>query len=218
MEQQITFDFAQKIYNEHIDEEFDRWFQNISSVTPVPSILLIDQDLALRAYDEYSKRESKRKYDAILAKYNIKASGEYIDIPIQEAKMLATRAIDKAFNTHFISVYTENMGSDMLSVDSGLYRRAKQKYEARMKHEERLAETARLNNIGIACEKAGDIDGAIAAYEECAKLQYPAEHCYERLRILYKKRKDFENMERAISLRQSAYYDEWEEYCHATME
>lgn len=141
-------------------------------------------------------------------------SGIYIKVETEEAKELSTQALDKAFCNHFISVYTENFGDSFLMVDSGLYERAKAKYEARLKHEKRLNETCRLNNIGIACEKAGDIDGAIAAYEECAKLQYPADHCYNRLRIIYKKRKDFENMKRVMDMHESSFYDEWEEYCH----
>ena len=141
-------------------------------------------------------------------------SGIYIKVETEEAKELSTQALDKAFCNHFISVYTENFGDSFLMVDSGLYERAKAKYEARLKHEKRLNETCRLNNIGITCEKAGDIDGAIAAYEECAKLQYPADHCYNRLRIIYKKRKDFENMKRVMDMHESSFYDEWEEYCH----
>lgn len=82
---------------------------------------------------------------------------------------------------------------------------AKRVFDEHIEEERKLSETARLNNIGIACEKAGDIESAIAAYEECAAIGYPAEHCYERLRIIYKKRKDFANMQRAIDMKFKAY-------------
>ena len=153
----------------------------------------------------------KQKMDYWLSK---EPSGNYIRVPLNEAKEIAIKALDKAFNTHFISAYIEEKDAAFIDVDEGLFKRAEQKYEARLKHEKRLNETCRLNNIGIACEKAGDIDGAIAAYEECAKLQYPADHCYNRLRIIYKKRKDFENMKRVMDMHESSFYDEWEEYCH----
>lgn len=62
----------------------------------------------------------------------------------------------------------------------------------------RLAETAAANNKGIALEKKGDIDGAIAVYEENVSRGYPAAHSYQRLMILYRKRGDYDNEIRVI--------------------
>lgn len=62
-----------------------------------------------------------------------------------------------------------------------------------------LQNCASLNNIGIAKEKAGDIDGAIRIYEENVAQEYPATHSYDRLMILYRKRKDYDNEIRIIS-------------------
>lgn len=78
------------------------------------------------------------------------------------------------------------------------YKAAKSYYEANIKEEQLLAETSNLNSKGIALEKEGKIDEAIAVYEQCATLGYRASHCYERLRILYKKRKDYDNMARIM--------------------
>jgi hypothetical protein len=63
-----------------------------------------------------------------------------------------------------------------------------------------LNNTARLNNEGIAFEKSGKIEQAINIYESNIKIGYPATHSYERLMILYHKRKDFENEKRVIEI------------------
>ena len=62
-------------------------------------------------------------------------SGKYIRVPLDKAKEVATKALDKAFNTHFISAYIEEKDAAFIDVDEGLFKRAEQKYEARLKHE-----------------------------------------------------------------------------------
>lgn len=62
----------------------------------------------------------------------------------------------------------------------------------------RLNATVELNNKGIALEKNGDVPAAIATYEECIKLRYPATHAYWRLAVLYRKAKDKDNELRVI--------------------
>lgn len=59
-----------------------------------------------------------------------------------------------------------------------------------------LAETAEANNRGIALEKEGRIDEAIAVYEENVSRGYPAAHSYQRLMVLYRKRGDLTNERR----------------------
>lgn len=54
------------------------------------------------------------------------------------------------------------------------------------------------NNNGIACEKGGDIDGAIRNYEENIEDNTTTLHPYERLMILYRRRKDYDNELRII--------------------
>ncbi|MCH7411103.1 hypothetical protein MM239_16980 [Belliella sp. DSM 111904] len=61
-----------------------------------------------------------------------------------------------------------------------------------------LRKTAELNNKGIDLEKKGYIDEAITVYEENIKLGYPASHSYERLMILYSKKKDYKKEKRTI--------------------
>lgn len=64
--------------------------------------------------------------------------------------------------------------------------------------EERLNATVILNNKGVALEKSGEVPAAIATYEECIKLRYPATHAYWRLAVLYRKAKDRDNELRVI--------------------
>jgi hypothetical protein len=74
----------------------------------------------------------KQKMDYWLSK---EPSGNYIRVPLNEAKEIAIKALDKAFNTHFISAYIEEKDAAFIDVDEGLFKRAEQKYEARLKHE-----------------------------------------------------------------------------------
>ena len=65
--------------------------------------------------------------------------------------------------------------------------------------EEQLNNCATLNNYGIKLEKSGQIDAAIEVYENNIKDEcYPATHSFDRLIILYRKRKDYQNEQRVI--------------------
>ena len=61
-----------------------------------------------------------------------------------------------------------------------------------------LHKTADLNNTGIAYEKSGNIPQAIKTYEECVAIGHDAPHAYDRLMILYRKAKDYNNEIRVI--------------------
>ena len=64
----------------------------------------------------------------------------------------------------------------------------------RIERENRLFRCTELNNRGMALEKHGEIDEAIATYEQNILPDcYPALHSYDRLLVLYRKRKDYEN-------------------------
>lgn len=60
--------------------------------------------------------------------------------------------------------------------------------------------TAELNNIGTKYEKEGNIEKAIETYEKNVSLGYTATHSYDRLCIIYRKQKDYENEIRIINL------------------
>lgn len=75
---------------------------------------------------------------------------------------------------------------------------------------ELLCPTVELNNRGIQQEKDGLIDEAIATYEECIQIGYPAHHAYKRLMVLYSKRGDKENELRVTKLAIDKFPDEIE--------
>lgn len=72
------------------------------------------------------------------------------------------------------------------------YNQIVKNYETQQRNEQTLFACAELNNKGIAHEKADEIDLAIETYEKNIKLRYPATHSYERLMILYRKRKEYQ--------------------------
>ena len=66
--------------------------------------------------------------------------------------------------------------------------------------EDNFDKSSRLVNIGIDLEKEGMIDEAINVYEKSIIYRLPIKHPYERLAILYRKRKDYENEIRVIKI------------------
>jgi len=63
-----------------------------------------------------------------------------------------------------------------------------------------LSKTTSLNNKGSELERNGNIGAAIESYEECIKLQYPARFSYERLMVLYRKAKQYDDEMRVIDI------------------
>ena len=76
----------------------------------------------------------------------------------------------------------------------------------------RLSECAALNNKGIRYEKNGEIDKAIDVYERNIADGYPATHAYDRLMVLYRKRKEFDKeiavIEKAIKVFGASCYND----------
>lgn len=80
-----------------------------------------------------------------------------------------------------------------------LYDDIRAKKEKMDRFNESLFKATELNNKGIALEKEGKIDEAIAVYEQnIAGDCYPAHHSFDRLIILYGKRKDLDNKRRVL--------------------
>ena len=79
---------------------------------------------------------------------------------------------------------------------SVMERKLKTKIEA----EEKLYKTAQLNNAGIEAEKNGNVSLAISIYEENIKGESPASHSYDRLLILYRKDKRYDDELRIIKV------------------
>lgn len=87
----------------------------------------------------------------------------------------------------------------------------KQKQEKEFKEiaqQEVLNENSRLIKLGIDLEKEGMINEAIAVYEKAIIPQLPATHPYDRLMILYRKKKDYNNEIRIIKIAISVFMKE----------
>lgn len=72
------------------------------------------------------------------------------------------------------------------------------KVEDSIAYENGLLTATSCNLGGIELEKSGDIQGAIALYEENIAMHSTAIHSYERLMIIYHRLKDYENEKRVI--------------------
>ncbi len=87
----------------------------------------------------------------------------------------------------------------------------KQKQEKEFKEiaqQEVLNENSRLIKLGIDLEKEGMINEAIAVYEKVIIPQLPATHPYDRLMILYRKKKDYDNEIRIVKIAISVFMKE----------
>lgn len=124
-------------------------------------------------------------------------------IELEQAFKLASKTQnDDLFH---LAMEAELRGDGFVSIGSIRFSEIETKYQKQVEKEQKLFKTANLNSEGIALEKAGNIDAAINVYEENIAIGYPAAHSFERLRILYKKRKDFANLERVIRRKGQVY-------------
>jgi len=89
-------------------------------------------------------------------------------------------------------------GYDQIEVPKHKLDEFERKSKEYLDNERALIECCNLNNKGIAFEKEGKIDLAIAVYEKNIVIGYSAHHSYKRLMIIYKKVKDYENERRVI--------------------
>lgn len=93
------------------------------------------------------------------------------------------------------------------------YLKMKSKFDTYQEKQRKLQMCAELNSIGKELEEAGEIEKAIEIYElnisgDC----YPARHSFDRLLVLYRKSKNYENEKRvclkAIEVLKDAKYNE----------
>lgn len=125
-----------------------------------------------------------------------------ICIPIETFKELLIKGQCKEFRQAYQREFYRSLmrGDEPTSweVDDDILSIALKDLKEKQDENCRLHETARLNNIGIAAEKSGNIEKAIDAYEQNISIGYKADHAFNRLRVLYKKRGDFKNMKRVL--------------------
>ena len=103
-------------------------------------------------------------------------------------------------------------GNDYVEVSDSEYREMMLRYERRQRDDKWLSECVELNNEGILHEKNGDVESAIKAYEQniCPGC-WPARYSFDRLLVLYRKKKDYDS-ERRVCLRAVDEFPEEEKY------
>lgn len=79
-----------------------------------------------------------------------------------------------------------------IRISENVYESMKRRFDKYQEKQRKLNLCAKLNNIGINLEKAGDIEAAIAIYElNISGSCYPAVHSFNRLLVLYHKSKNY---------------------------
>lgn len=103
-------------------------------------------------------------------------------------------------------------GEEYAYLDKSVIRELNDRMAGRKSQQVKLYTTAANNNNGIKYEKSGNIEDAIAVYENNISGDcYPACHSFDRLMILYRKQKRYDDeiriIERAIDVLCPRYPD-----------
>lgn len=132
-----------------------------------------------------------------------------IELSIHKAYKMASRALDDyLFN---MALDAEINGIKKIFISELKYDEINMKIREVDERNKALYETASNNNKGIRYEKEGRINMAIKYYEKNLEIGYQALHSYERLRIIYRKQKDWANVERVIRRKAEVYgYTEYQ--------
>lgn len=107
-----------------------------------------------------------------------------------------------------IQEFTDENGKRFIIVNRAKWKEATEEMQRRQSVDDEIAMTASLNNEGIALEKDGKEDEAIAVYEQNVARKSKARHSYDRLLVLYKKRKDKDNELRIAKVASSVFPQE----------
>lgn len=115
--------------------------------------------------------------------------------PEEYKSMFAVLPQDVFYSNNEVSLN----GNTFFKIKTPVYEKIKKKQNEYQEKVRMLNQCAELNDKGIALEKSGDISSAIAIYEENISGNcYPATHSFDRLIVLYRKSKDYENEIRVI--------------------
>lgn len=102
-----------------------------------------------------------------------------------------------------ISIFTDAMIMDDQGyvgfyIDKSVYEDMVAEFERYEKLDNGLSQICALNNQGAQFEKENRIDEAVAIYEKAIQIDYPASYPYDRLMVIYRRRKDYANEARVI--------------------
>ena len=99
-----------------------------------------------------------------------------------------------------IEYYKDANGKRFIIVNKAKWQKAVDEMSKRSAQEKEINLTASLNNEGIELEKDGKEDEAIIVYEKNVSRRCAATHSYDRLLVIYRKRKDVDNELRIAKL------------------
>ena len=99
----------------------------------------------------------------------------------------------------FVSLLQKHMrGIVACDMPDATIERLERKLTKQKEAENRLNNCVDRNNRGSELERAGEIERAIALYEENISDGYPATHSFDRLLVIYRRNKDYKNERRVI--------------------
>jgi len=152
----------------------------------------IKADLTREDYENFDKERLQRRY------YTRLPNKDEVAIPINTTIKFFV-GNDEAFHKFQDETFRiENEGCKFFPLPQKDFVTCYNRLLQAEKDDMLLRETATLNNKGIALEKEGKIDEAISIYEKNVSLGYLALHSYDRLIVLYHKKKDVGNEIRII--------------------
>lgn len=135
--------------------------------------------------------------------------------------MFAPSVMSTAFpnSVKYSSLYIRNKreGRNYIEFTKEEAEKARLNFRNAARNEYNLQRTAYLNGKGIAAEKAGNTEEAVAIYEAVIALGYPATHAYTRLMVLYRRNRKPEEEVRVITKAISVFAAENEKRAEAAL-
>lgn len=98
----------------------------------------------------------------------------------------------------FTKILLSKSDDELISIENSEFDKIVSDFKCYQDVDAGLLQTTKNNNDGISLEKRGEIDKAIQFYENNIEIGCIATHSYDRLIILYHKKKDYQNEIRVI--------------------
>lgn len=141
-----------------------------------------------------------------------------IKVPISFFTTKNVVSIAETCDLFALSMRAKRLGYNYITIKKAIYKEAINNIAKEKRKDYIRQRTTYLNALGIAYEKEGKIEEAITIYEENIKLRAVATHAYNRLIILYRKRKDKENEIRVLKYSLSIFLEENSKRAFRSME
>lgn len=148
-------------------------------------------DISDEAIEKFYKNRNSEKSTPILPEH------ERVDIDAFIHKYIRALSIPEELFEELQQRSLE--GFTYADIPISVLKEVERNYKEAVERDAKLTRTATLNNRGIAYEKDGKIDLAISTYEKNIEGDCcPATHSFDRLMVLYRRQKDYDNEIRVI--------------------